>query len=470
MPALPPRPAELPVVAIVGAGFSGVLTALNLLETPGAQARVHLIEAADRFGVGAAFGAEEPAHLLNVRAQNMSADPDAPHDFMLWLARRHGRAPDPFAFASRRDYGAYLQERLRRAAQTQQAAGRLNLVQDTVVGLDRDGDGFTLRLGMGRSLGADAVVLAIGNAPPSVAALPDPDFADHPAYVGSPWSPGALDAVAADDPVLLIGTGLTIVDVMASLDARGHAAPVTAISRRGLLPQAHAPQGRPAGLPWSRRPGETLSESLRRFRREAERGGDWRAQFDSLRPVTQRLWRQMDEAERRRFLRQLRPWWDIHRHRLAPPMALRLHAWRAGRLDVVAGRLVSLGDAGDVVEVAWRPRGGRDVARRTVRHVVNCTGPEGDARRLRSPLVQGLLASGLARPDPLSLGLDVDAGGRLIDGHGRRQEGLFALGPIARGALWEVAAVPDIRVEARRLGRALAALRPTQAVGQAVAL
>lgn len=454
-----------PVIAVVGAGFSGALTALNLLQAPGSVARVLLIEAAERFGVGAAFGAAEAGHLLNVRAENMSADPDRPEDFMLWLAERHGRPPDPFTFASRPEYGAYVQERLRHAAQSGAAADRLLLIQDRVTAVERDGDGFRVRLDMGRSLGADAVVLATGNAPPSVAALPDPAFAASGAYVGSPWSPGALDAVGGQDPVLLIGTGLTMIDVMASLDARGHFGPVTALSRRGLLPHAHAPRSHAPGAPWRRRPGEPLSQALKRFRRDAAADGDWRRRFDSLRPVTQALWKSLGDDERGRFLRHLRPWWDIHRHRLAPRMALRLQAWQAGRLNVVAGRLLELraqgGEAqGGEVLAVWRPRGeagGRSLA---VRWVVNCTGPEGDATRLTDPMTQGLLAQGLARPDPHRLGLDVDDGGRLIDAEGRPQDRLFAIGPIARGALWEIAAVPDIRVEARRLGRLLAALGP----------
>jgi uncharacterized NAD(P)/FAD-binding protein YdhS len=448
-----------PVVAIVGAGFSGVLTALSILETPGSRTRVRLIEQAERFGVGVAFGDSQPDHLLNVRAMNMSADPDQPDDFAQWLGRRRHEPPEPFAFASRAEYGGYIQERLRRVVQSQAAADRLDLVQDSVVAIrEKGGAQFELDLAMGRGLYADAVVLATGNAPPSRAVLPDTAFAESPFYIGDPWRAGALDAIEPDAPVLLLGSGLTMVDVMATLEARGHRASAIALSRHGLRPHRHA---RTAHHPvaWARRPGEPLSIGLRRFRRDIVRSDDWRAPFDALRADTQSHWKALSLAERRRFLRCLKPWWDIHRHRLAPTMADRLDDWLTGRLRIVAGRLEALTPAAGAIEAAWTPRGEPTLERRLVRHVINCTGPEGDPRESRSPLIRQLVETGLIRCDPLGLGIDTTEDGRVIDATGAVHPRLFAVGPAARGALWEVTAVPDIRIQARRLGQALGAAR-----------
>jgi len=442
-------------VAIVGGGFSGVLTALSILEAPGSRPRVHLIEQADRFGVGAAFGARRPDHLLNVRAMNMSADPEQPHDFIQWLGRRRRGAPEPFAFASRAEYGAYIQERLRRVALTQAAADRLDLVHDAATAIREHKGGFELDLAMGRRLHADAVVLATGNAPPSRSILPDPSFADHHRYVGDPWAPGAFEAIEPDAPVLLLGSGPTMVDVMASLDAQGQRGPVLALSRRGLRPQRHA-MTPPIKAPWRRAPGERLSVSLGRFRRAAADSGDWRGLFDALRAGTQTEWQAMPLIDRQRFLRRLRPFWDIHRHRLAPVMADRLDAWLGARLRIEAGRLESLTETDDAIEVMWRARGERTYRRQVVGYVINCTGPEGDPRESRSPLIRQLVASGLVRADPLGLGMDTTEDGQLVGSSGLPQPRLFAIGPAARGALWEVTAVPDIRTEARRLGQVLA--------------
>jgi uncharacterized NAD(P)/FAD-binding protein YdhS len=448
-----------PVIGIIGAGLSGALTALNVIKAEGERPWIHLLEKGPRFGRGAAYATPQPDHLLNVRAANMSADPDEPDQFITWL-REHGDEPaaDGFSFASRGAYGAYIQHLLRRTAQRAGAVGRLDLTPDEVVAVEAVGDGFVLRLAMGRTLAVDAVVLATGNNQPGIAALPDPAFAAHRAYVGDPWSPGALESVEPDDPVLLIGTGLTMVDVVASLDARGHRGPLFALSRRGLKPRRHEAVTAPA-VAWTRGPLETLAESLRRFRHEAARSGDWRTTLDSLRPNTQALWRAMSGRERRRFLNHLRPWWDVHRHRLAPAVADRLDGWiGSGRLRLEAGRLVAIDDDQGLITVSWRPRSKPSIARLSVRHVVNCSGPEGDPRRSNSPLLRNLLEAGLIRPDPYGLGVDAAEDGRLLGADGRPHSFLFGVGPITRGALWEIVAVPDIRIEAQRLGRRLASL------------
>ena len=441
-------------IAIVGGGFSGVLTALNVLDAPGSDARVYLIEQADRFGVGVAYGARQADHLLNVRAMNMSADPDHPEDFSSWLAHRRKAPPDPFAFASRAEYGAYIQARLRAVAQTGAGAERLDLIHDAAVALRPRGDGFEVTLALGRKINVDAVVLATGNSPPARAVLPDPAIARGPRYVGDPWAQDALGLVGPDEPLLLLGTGLTMVDLMASLESRGHFGPVLALSRRGLSPHRHAPTE--VAAPWRRKAGDSLSLSLRAFRRAASDSGDWRSLFDTLRPEIQTLWQAMALAERRRFLRHLRPWWDIHRHRLAPAHADRLDGWREGRLRIEAGRLTALTENAGGLTANWRPRGTRVIRRDDVARVINCSGPDGNPRESRSALILSMLAAGLIRPDRLGLGMDTAEDGRLIDAHGGAHARLFAIGPPARGALWEITAVPDIRIAARRLGRQLA--------------
>jgi uncharacterized NAD(P)/FAD-binding protein YdhS len=457
---------QRPEVAVVGAGFSGVLTALSVLEAGRSNVRVHLVERAERFGVGTAYGTRQPDHLLNVRAANMSADPAKPDDFMLWLSRQRGAAADAFAFASRAEYGRYIQERLRRVAQAEAGADRLQLTGDEAVAVTPRADGLYLRLALGRELRADAVVLATGNARPSNDVLPDPDFRGSASYVGDPWS-GSLERIGAEDPVLLLGTGLTMADVIATLDAQGHSGRLLALSRRGLTPRVHA---RVAGEcePWRRAPDERLSRGLNRFRREAAGAPDWRAAFDALRPTTQDLWRELSHAERGRFLRHLRPWWEVHRHRLAPAMAARLDASQASRLRIVAGRLLSLTAQADGVSAAWRPRGEEAVQHDLVRFVVNCTGPEGDPNQTDQPLIRQLLKDGLVRADAFGLGLDVTDENRLVAASGAPHRTLFAVGPAARGALWEVTAVPDIRTQARRLGDLAARVAATEACPAAV--
>jgi uncharacterized NAD(P)/FAD-binding protein YdhS len=453
-----------PAVAIVGAGASGALTALHLLADP-AGPRVFLVERRAGFGPGAAYSTGNPDHLLNVRAANMSAFPDDPGHFLDWMARSGPGPVGPTDFVPRRVYGTYLRALLRDAASGPGAAGRLMLVNDEAVGLTIGGGRPRLCLAMGREVRIDALVLATGNPTPDAPPVDSPAVLGGPHYVADPWAPGALDRIRADEPILLLGTGLTMVDVVLSLEKAGHYGPRTALSRRGLLPQRHGPPPAVPRGPLPELPGE-LSQALRLVRRlseEAEdafgRRGDWRQVMDALRPLTRAYWQELDGEGKRRFLRHLRPWWDIHRHRLAPVVADRiLSLTERGKLVVAAGRLRSLvaeaGGAQPWIAVHWQPRGGGAPRCLRVRHVINCTGPGRDLKRDASPLIRDLFAHGIAQAGPLGLGLDVDGAGRLIAADGVAGR-FYAVGPPTRGAFWEMTAIPDIRVQASEVAQAV---------------
>ena len=445
------------VVVIVGGGFSGTLLALQLLRATASAPRIFLIEKGAAFGRGVAYSSRKTDHLLNVRAGNMSAYGDEPTHFQDWLAVQTGQPADPFSFAPRWVYGDYLQAELRTAAQSARAAGRLTLVGDEVTEVVRAGGRLIVRLALGRAMQADHVVLATGHGAPIEVVPREARFATDPRYIPDPWAPNALDRIKRTDRVLMIGSGLTAVDVIASLENAGCQGDLVCLSRHGLLPRRHA---RSAGAPvaWEPRPGEPLSKMLGRFRREADRLSDWRRAFDGVREQVQAIWSNLSERERRRALRHLRPWWDAHRHRMAPEVALRLDTLlSAGRLRVAAGRVLSLRAEIGGVTVTWRTRAETSVRADRTEWVINCTGPEGNPRRSANPVVRGMIESGLARTDPLDLGLDVDPEGRIVSLEGSPARDLYALGPLTRGALWEVTAVPDIRIQAARLAERIAA-------------
>uniref|UniRef100_UPI0035CA5285 FAD/NAD(P)-binding protein n=1 Tax=uncultured Sphingomonas sp. TaxID=158754 RepID=UPI0035CA5285 len=434
-------------VAIVGGGFSGTLLAINLLRHEGPRAT--LIERRLDAGEGLAFGAAHPSHLLNVRAGNMSAFPDDPGHFVRWLEGQ-GIADAGHAFIPRLTYGRYLRELLD-AAQVR-GGTRLTVLAGDVVDLT-PGETARLALQDGRSIAADAVVLAVGNLPPH--APPGiPDALPAACYAPDPWAPSALHGLGPDDTVLVLGTGLTMVDVALSLEASGFAGRIVALSRRGLLPHGHADPAAPAD-PIRERPAGSLSALVGIVRARADAIG-WRSAIDELRPFTQGLWGATTTAERERFLRHLRPWWDIHRHRLAPSVAERITAMRArGQLSLTAGKLASVAPAGDGLHVTWRPRGASVAAHLPVRRIINCTGPQGDLLRASEPLLQRLVARGSIRPDAARLGIDVDAQSRTVDATGAGNDWLFAAGPMTRGAFWEIVAVPDIRAQSWSLARRL---------------
>jgi uncharacterized NAD(P)/FAD-binding protein YdhS len=431
-------------VAIIGAGFSGLLLALRLLRRAPPSVTIALIERTAGFGLGVAYRTQNPRHLLNVRVGNMSALPDEPSHLEAWLAREgHRAAPD--AFISRETYGRYLQAMLGDAIASPDGAARLILIPDEAVRLAPSEGEVRVTLAMGAEIEARSAVLAVGS-PGS--APPSEDLRHLPAslYAADPWSACALGDLSPDAEVLIIGSGLTAIDVTLALESRGHRGGVLILSRHGLAPHSHG-VGWPAPTTTTP-PHPPLSRLVRSVRRRAVEVG-WRAAVDELRPHTQTLWRTASRAERGRFLRHLRPWWDVHRHRMAPAVASRVDALRRGGwLTIGAGEIVSADREGDLVRIAWRPRGASGVTEARFSRVIDCTGPGLRFEGQRAALLRELVDQGAARIDDLRLGLDVDADGRLVAGDGRPQARLSALGPITRGAFWESIAVPDIRNQA----------------------
>ena len=265
-----------------------------------------------------------------------------------------------------------------------------------------------------------------------------------------------------------MGTGLTMVDVALLLDASGFEGRILALSRRGLAPRAHAGPGMaPSSLDVA--PASTCATLVRTVRGRAREVG-WHAAVDELRPFTQAVWRGSDIVQRRRFLRHLRPWWDVHRHRIAPQVAAKIAEMRAsGRLEVAAGKLVGIVAEDAYTRVTWRARGQQATRTIAVRRIVNCTGPQGDLLATDEPLLKSLLERGLIRPDILRIGIDVDELSRAIDRDGAAQPWLLALGPITRGAFWEIVAVPDIRQQTWAVARRLSDQLAPRAVGGAAA-
>ncbi len=460
MPAL-----AAPAVAIIGAGFSGTLLALHLLQRAPAQTRVVLIERNAQFGRGPAYSTGNASHLLNVPAGKMSAFHSRPDDFLDWLRTQQAgdAAPAPASFVPRRMFGRYVRHLLNLEMKSPERGDQLELVRGDVLDLATQPGGVTLRLDRDRTMTVDRVVLAIGNFPPAPPPVADMSFYDSDAYRADPWAADAMEALDPRLPVLLIGTGLTAIDTIISLLDGGHQGPITALSRRGLVPQRHAGDSAAAAPPdtdsFPTRVN-ALARSLHwRSGQAAASGGSWQSVIDELRPITTDVWQAMSLADRMRFLRHLRPWWDTHRHRVSAQVAERITAARAsGRLRILAGRIRSFdSDPDGLVSVRYRPRFSEALAEVRVGRVINCAGPDADYSRIRDPLVRQLLGRGLVRPDPLCLGLDVTGNCALLDRDGAISRRLFAVGPVTKGTFWEMTAVPDIRQQAEFLAGQLAA-------------
>jgi uncharacterized NAD(P)/FAD-binding protein YdhS len=454
-------------IAILGAGFSGTLVAVHLLRVAaGRRVRVVLVDRTGAFGPGLAYGNGSESLLLNVVAGRMSALPDEPGDFLKWA-----RGVDPSVrgemFLPRRMYGRYLAQLLDRAAADAGPGVVLERVADEAVDVRHGGGGLEVVLRRSGVVLTDDVVLAPGNFAPVCPAWCGDDVRASGAYIGDPWRGAALTSVGPADRVLIVGTGLTMMDVALSLAEAGHRGRIDAVSRRGLLSQAHR-HGNP-GLaklpdPLFSRTFTSVRELLKVIRCEARRveamGGDWRDVVNALRSVTPSLWGALDERERRRFLEHVAPFWNTHRHRAPQSVAAGIERLTAeGRLAVHSARVIAarVGPGGGV-EVELAPRGGTvpgDVLRLVVDRVINCTGPTTDAARSGNVVVESLLRAGMVRPGPLGMGLDFDDEGHVVRADGGVEERVYLMGPARIGRLWETTAVPELRVQARELAARL---------------
>lgn len=432
-------------VAIVGGGASSVLLATQIVRLSGL--RIAVIERGTQPALGVAYSTQCRGHLLNVRASDMSALADEPDHFVQWLAR-DGSGLGRNDFVPRADYGRYLQDLL--ADSLRQSEGRLRIVTGDVTALREQAEGVEVQVDGSPVLPARAAVLATGHRPPS---------ADSGAYRGNPWREEVLDDLAPEATILLIGTSLTMIDLLVSLMERGHTGSIVAVSRRGLVPHSHPPAPIPSpDVDTKDLFAGALSERTARFRSKLRRGLVWAGLMQVLRPANNELWHGLDLDQRRRFLRHLRPWWDIHRHRVAPQVGRIIEAARArGQLSILAARIAIDRATDRAVEVTIVRRGAAAAERRIFDRVIDCRGPRNEVDE-RLPLHAQMVKAGLMRRDPLEQGLDVGDNDTLIGRDGSPSRRLFALGPPTRGRYTEIVAIPDIRLQAARMAENLVSL------------
>ncbi|MEU9883933.1 FAD/NAD(P)-binding protein [Sphaerisporangium sp. NPDC051011] len=459
-----------PAVVIVGGGASGTLAAIHLLHAPanGAPLEVVLIDRDGRHALGQAYSTTDPRHLLNACAEKMSAVDGDPGHLLAW-AHANGLDVAGSDFLPREAYGRYLRHVLDTEARRAAPERRLTQVTGTACSLACPASGrpVHVRLTDGRVIEGDAVVLATGNPSPAT----PPALVGHTGerYIADPWAPGALGRIR-DGAVLVMGTGLTMVDIALTVTSADPRAVVYAVSRHGLLPRPHRhPSPPPVPAPVPEGP-LTLTRLLRAVRTAVrDNGGDWHAVVDGLRPRVPELWSRLAPDDQRRFLRLVARYWEVHRHRLATATAALVDELRAtGRLRVLRGQVTGAVHAGgaatgsrDALTVAVQDGGFRRDLR--VGWLVNGTGPASGVDR--DPFLARLLADGVVRPGPLGLGLDADAGGAVLDAEGRPSDRVFTLGPPLRGKWYETTAVPEIRAQA-----AVLAPRLVEAVTRPAAL
>ncbi|HQU93204.1 MAG TPA: FAD/NAD(P)-binding protein [Pyrinomonadaceae bacterium] len=483
-------------ITIIGGGASGTLLALNLLKYKGDQRlEINLVEKRPHIGRGVAFSTQEDTHLLNVPAAKMGAYPDDVEHFHRWL-NENGLEYSPTAFVPRRIFGEYLREQLEQANQSKAENVELNIFDDEAIGLeivespggnasvnergDRAADSpnsnrptstrpdgrvsarkANVQLASGDHIYSEKVALAFGNFLPPHPTVPDQSFAGSPRYFQDPWTAEVFDSIKPDNAVLIVGTGLSMVDVTMQLYKLHHKGVINAISTRGQLPAVHK-LGHTYPAFYDEIKGKTrvtdILKAVRAHSKKADAGGsDWRAVIDSLRPVTQQIWLDLPLAEKKYFMQHLSRYWNVARHRMAPEAALIIDELRGtGQLQILKGRLQ---------KISWEEGIGFDVRYATIGldqyvHadvIINCIGSESRFDQVDSRLVKNLMTAGMIQCDDLRFGLDATPDGHLKGTDGQPSDMLYTLGTALKGVLWESTAIPEIRVQASKLAQKLIA-------------
>lgn len=450
---------DRPHIVIVGGGFSGAALAIQLARRSEQPLAITLLEPRPQPGHGVAYSAEDPAHRINVPAARMMLSAAEEGEFERWYRASPAFAGDPQArwrdgklYPQRSAFGRYMAEKFWQAASD--SPSTLRHLQDRAIGLDQG----AIVTAAGQRLAADVVVLAISHPPPALPHQVAARLAHHPALVADPWQPAALHRVGRDERVGIIGTGLSMADVVASLHRIGHRGPITAFSRRGLLPR---PNAEGDYTPWTLSTGEVTADRTRdwlaRTRREiaaaAEQGISWQAVLDEVRRQGQQIWQRLPLAEQRRFLRHLRPWWDVHRYRIAPQVhAVIAAAQQSGQLRVVSARLAALDSTPHTVTLSLKHRRGM-LEQVTVDRLMVTTGPAHSALIQSQPLLRALAAQGRIVADPLGLGILVNAHSEALDQQGQPDPRLLVAGPAARGRFGELMGLPQVAEHAEAVAQ-----------------
>lgn len=439
-------------VAVIGGGLSAASTVINLIEHLDPERTIGVIGRTRSLGLGTAYSTTDEVHRLNVPAGRMSLFPDRPNDLCAWLDS-NGAAHGSEDFIPRKLFGAYVQDTLEDRLLRTDNRARVHLQDADAIDCEELEDHRQVfHLSSGERLAARRSVFCIGGTP---AGLPLPEGRIAPEarrhICLNVWADRWMERAGPDDAIFMLGSGLTMIDQVMSLRKRGHRGPIHVLSRHGLLPLPHRIP-RSDALPPAVEPGSApLSVLMQRLRQAARGTEDWRSAVDGIRPITQALWQQFGPEERRRFLRHANAWWNVHRHRLAPDIRARFDAMReSGQVTVSAGWLHEVYENDGRARIAYRDRHSGSLRQISADWVVNCTGME-KCSISKVPLLKKMSARGMITGDALGLGLAVNAQSQIQREDGSTAASAFAIGPMTIGQFFEIFAVPDIRVQTRRV-------------------
>lgn len=455
-------------IGIIGGGFTGTMTAVQLIEKSTAPLEIILINERETLNRGIAFNPYSDKHLLNVITAKMSAFADQTDHFLDWITQREDfKNKDKVfianSFLPRKLYGDYLVsiwEKYQSVAETKDI--KVTVIDSFVIDLETYPDSINISLDNDTSITVDYAVIASGNQIPKNPGIKNADFYQSENYFQNPWKIDSVQNINSTLPILIIGNGLTMVDTVISLLEQGFKNDIYSISPNGfnILPHRHN------GLKYTK-----LTEELRddmklydlfklvhkHIKTVREYGATAEPVIDSLRPFTQEIWKRFSVEEKRIFMSRFRHLWGVARHRIPIHSHDKLQQLRInGKLKINSGRLLNFTENGDGITVDYYDKKDHQEKQIKVSRIINCTGPDTNLNHIENSFLKNCLLKGILKQDDLKLGILADSKTfQVIDMDGKPHSNLFTLGSNLKGELWESTAVNELRSQGESLAEQL---------------
>lgn len=447
-------------VVIIGGGFCGVMTLINLINNADKKIAITLINKGYPIARGVAYKTYSDLHLLNVETKNMSAFHDQPDHFLKWCLNQENiffnNDELPFTYLPRNIYGRYLDEIFEEKINNIPANVSLQIIDDEATDIDKHNHRLIVRTTSGINIISDKIILATGNCEPGPPTLSNQAFLQSKNYFSNPWFENAVLGLQDDQTTLIIGTGLTMVDVIIGLREKNFKGKIIALSPHGynILPHRKLPPQQ--YILDELLPPYDLENLFRLFykhiRAARKRGLPGETVIDAIRVKTQEIWQHLSLNDKKKFMMHLRHLWGVARHRLPSFVHQEIQQMiNEEELKVIAGRIRNITEGENGFEIIIRKRKDQSELILKVARIINCTGPETDIRKQKSLLFCSLLKKGIIRPDVMNLGIDATSEGQIIDEKNIVSNQIFAIGSLLKGKLWESTAIPEIRIQAFHL-------------------
>lgn len=450
-------------IAIIGAGFCGLMTAVNLIKQSTTPIIIYLVENRKEFGKGVAYSTQNDLHLLNVPCIKMSAFSDAPEHFYQWLQKSQeitGINPVHDDFVPRKVYGLYLQSIFNEYKKIALEKGiELIEINHEAINILNFENAYKITFKNTQEIIADKILLATGNFLPRDITINTPEFYQDEAYFKNPWGEYIFNNYNPGKSILIIGSGLTMVDIVLSFYQKNHKGKIYVISPHGYIPQVHKKSTiYPAFFNNDNLP-KTAIEAFKIVKSEIKKAKseniDWRSVVDSIRPFTQKIWLEFSIFEKQQFMKHLRHKWGVMRHRMPPVVAdIFYKMLESQQIEIFAGKIIELVKNNNIT-VKFKNRKTNEIQQLNVNKVINCTGPEADINKIENQLIQNLIKSGLIKADIMNLGIDATINGNVINNHNEVERNFYTIGTNLKGLLWESTAVPELRVQADNIATEL---------------